>query len=97
MAKKQKSFAEKASSRKAKKDLSYVKLVKSVKSDKEGHWRFKEKMIGLEKGENIDAALKRMEDQASLAHMEMPVADKGPVAKDENIETQDEILEEGSN
>ena len=39
MAKKQKSFAEKASS-KGEKELVHVKYVKSVKSDKEGFWRF---------------------------------------------------------
>ena len=41
MAKKQKSFAEKASS-KGGKDLVYVKYVKSVPSEKEGYWRFNE-------------------------------------------------------
>ena len=62
MAKKQKSFAEKASSKKGK-DLVHVKFVKSVPSDKEGFWRFNESMIGLEKGQKLDAALKQMEDE----------------------------------
>ena len=61
MAKKQKSFAEKASSSKGK-DLVHVKFVKSVPSDKEGFWRFNESMIGLEKGQQLDAALKQMEE-----------------------------------
>ena len=42
---KQQSFAEKAAKKK-KKDLStYVKYIKSVKSDKTGYWRFNEQMI----------------------------------------------------
>ena len=71
MAKKQKSFAEKASSSKGK-DLVHVKFVKSVPSDKEGFWRFNESMIGLEKGQQLDAALKQMEDEANLVDIDMP-------------------------
>ena len=71
MAKKQKSFAEKTSSNKGK-DLVHVKFVKSVPSDKEGFWRFNESMIGLEKGQKLDAALKQMEDEANLVDIEMP-------------------------
>ena len=71
MAKKQKSFAEKASSSKGK-DLVHVKFVKSVQSDKEGFWRFNESMIGLEKGQQLDAALKQMEDEANLVDIDMP-------------------------
>ncbi len=71
MAKKQKSFAEKTSSNKGK-DLVHVKFVKSVPSDKEGFWRFNESMIGLEKGQKLDTALKQMEDEANLVDIEMP-------------------------
>ena len=48
MAKKQKSFAEKASSKGAK-DLVHVKFVKSVPSERDGFWRFNESMISMEK------------------------------------------------
>ena len=78
MAKKQKSFAEKASSTKGK-DLVHVKFVKSVPSDKEGFWRFNESMIGLEKGQKLDAALKQMEDEANLVDIEMPSDDSKSV------------------
>ena len=71
MAKKQ-SFAEKAAKNK-KKDLStYVKYIKSVKSEKTGHWRFNEQMIQVKEGENLDGALNRMEEEAQALDMEMP-------------------------
>ena len=72
MAKKQKSFAEKASSSQKGKDLVHVKFVKSVPSERDGFWRFNESMISMEKGETLDATLKKMEDEANLADIEMP-------------------------
>ena len=71
MAKKQKSFAEKASSKGAK-DLVHVKFVKSVPSERDGFWRFNESMISMEKGQNLDAKLKEIEDEAKLVDIEMP-------------------------
>jgi len=71
MAKKQKSFAEKASS-KGEKELVHVKYVKSVKSDKEGFWRFNESIISMEKGQNLDVALKELEDAANMVDIAMP-------------------------
>ena len=47
MAKKQKSFADKASGRGADADAVMVKYVKSVKSEKTGFWRFNEQMVKL--------------------------------------------------
>ena len=84
MAKKQKSFAEKASS-KGGKDLVYVKYVKSVPSEKEGYWRFNESMVAMEKGSSLDAALKEMEDAANLVDIELPAAEEAP-AKEESAE-----------
>ena len=70
---KQQSFAEKAAKKK-KKDLStYVKYIKSVKSEKTGHWRFNEQMIEVKTGENLDGALKRMDEVAQVFNMEIPV------------------------
>ena len=81
MAKKQ-SFAEKAAKKK-KKDLStYVKYIKSVKSEKTGYWRFNEQMIEVKTGENLDGALKRMEEEAQAIDMEMPVDESAA-----NVET----------
>ena len=71
MAKKQKSFAEKASSTGGK-DLVHVKFVKSVPSEREGFWRFNESMITMEKGQNLDAKLKEIEDEAKLVDIDMP-------------------------
>ena len=72
---KQQSFAEKAA-KKNKKDLStYVKYIKSVKSDKTGYWRFNEQMIEVKEGENLDGALKRMDELNQVVEMEMPVVE----------------------
>ena len=71
MAKKQKSFAEKASSG-GNKDQVHIKFVKSVPSDREGFWRFNESMISMDKGQNLDAVLKQMEDEANMVDIEMP-------------------------
>ena len=91
MAKKQKSFAEKASSSKGK-DLVHVKFVKSVPSDKEGFWRFNESMIGLEKGQQLDAALKQMEDEANLVDIDMPSAE--PDTNQATAETETSVDQE---
>ena len=72
---KQQSFADKATKKK-KKDLStYVKYIKSVKSEKTGYWRFNEQMIQIKEGENLDGALKRMDELNQVLDMEMPVVE----------------------
>ena len=72
---KQQSFADKATKKK-KKDLStYVKYIKSVKSEKTGYWRFNEQMIHIKEGENLDGALKRMDELNQVLDMEMPVVE----------------------
>ena len=71
MAKKQKSFADKASRRDDGADAVMVKYVKSVKSEKTGFWRFNEQMIKLRGGENLDAALKRMDEAANLVDIDL--------------------------
>ena len=95
MAKKQKSFAEKASS-KGEKELVHVKYVKSVKSDKEGFWRFNESIISMEKGQNLDVALKELEDAANMVDIAMPgseeeaVENEVPVSESRVEETKEE-------
>ena len=84
---KQQSFADKATKKK-KKDLStYVKYIKSVKSEKTGYWRFNEQMIQIKEGENLDGALKRMDELNQVLDMEMPVVESAAeveiVEKDE--------------
>ena len=70
MAKKQKSFADKAAGGK-KTDSVYVKYVKSVQSEKTGRWRFNEQMVRMDKGEQLDAALKRMDEVANLIDIDL--------------------------
>ena len=71
MAKKQKSFADKASGKGGDTDAVMVKYVKSIKSEKTGSWRFNEQMIKLRGGENLDAALKRMDEAANLVDIDL--------------------------
>ena len=71
MAKKQKSFADKASGKGGAADAVMVKYVKSVKSEKTGFWRFNEKMIKLRGGENLDEALKRMDEATNLVDIDL--------------------------
>ena len=70
---KQQSFADKAAKKKKKNLSTYVKYIKSVKSEKTGHWRFNEQMIEVKEGENLDGAIKRMDEVAQVFNMEIPV------------------------
>ena len=60
MAKKQ-SFADK-SSKKGKSLGKFVKYVKSLLSKKSGNWRFNEQIVNIKDGENLDSALKRINE-----------------------------------
>ena len=70
MAKKQKSFADKAAGS-GSKDAVYVKYVNSVRSKKTGHWRFNEQMVKTKKGEPLDVALKRLDEAANLSDIDL--------------------------
>jgi len=85
MAKKQKSFAEKAVKQDGK-EMVHVKFVKSVASNKEGYWRFNESMISMEKGESLEATLKRLDAEANLADIEMSPAVADEASLEEAIE-----------
>ena len=95
MAKKQKSFADKAAGSKEK-DAVYVKYVKSVKSEKTGQWRFNEQMVRSKKGEQLDVALKRMDEVANLVDIDLsefeitepPVEETVAEIADETVETE---------
>ena len=71
MAKKQKSFADKASGRGADADAVMVKYVKSVKSEKTGFWRFNEQMLKLRDGEDLNSALKRLDEAGNLVDIDL--------------------------
>ena len=97
MAKKTLSFAEKAAKKKKKSEIKYVKYVGSVRSEKTGQWRFNERMIGLQGGESLDAALKRIDEQKKLLNIELPDPDQAQV---ESAATEEggeivEVAEEG--
>ena len=95
MAKKQKSFADKAAGSKEK-EAVYVKYVKSVKSEKTGQWRFNEQMVRSKKGEQLDVALKRMDEVANLVDIDLsefeitepPVEETVAEVADETVETE---------
>ncbi|MBT3180047.1 MAG: DUF4295 family protein [Candidatus Marinimicrobia bacterium] len=96
MAKKQKSFADKAAGSKNK-EAVYVKYVKSVKSDKTGQWRFNEQIVQTSKGENLDVALKRLDELANLTDIDLSDSivkessvEETPVVENENVAT-DEV------
>ena len=46
------------------KDFKYVKHIKSVVSEDTGHIKFLHNMVRLEENENLDQALKRMEEES---------------------------------
>ena len=66
-----KSFADKASGRGADADAVMVKYVKSVKSEKTGFWRFNEQMVKLRDGEDLNAALKRLDEASNLVDIDL--------------------------
>ena len=82
MAKKQKSFADKAAGNTSG-DSVYVKYVKSVQSEETGRWRFNEQMIRMNKGEQLAAALKRMDEVANLVDIDL-----SEFAESEKVDTE---------
>ena len=90
MAKKQKSFAEKASSNDGK-EIVHVKYVKSVPSQRKGFWRFNESMIAMEKGQSLDAVLKQIKDEENLVDIVMPLSEE---AKAEEVPAEEAKAEE---
>ena len=90
MAKKQKSFADKASGRGAEENAVMVKYVKSVKSEKTGFWRFNEQMVKLRDGENLDTALKRMNEAENLVDIDLSNFDvNNQISEEKVIDNQD--------
>ena len=96
MAKKQKSFAEKAVKHDGK-EMVHVKFVKSVASNKEGYWRFNESMISMEKGESLETTLKRLDAEANLADIEMsPAVEVAEEIPEIVVETSEAVADEAS-
>ena len=96
MAKKQQSFADKAAGSKDKESI-YVKYVKSVKSEKTGQWRFNEQMVRSKKGEQLDVALKRMDEVANLVDIDLSkflIADTPEVPEEDAVVEPNETVDE---
>ena len=93
MAKKQKSFADKASGRGADADAVMVKYVKSVKSEKTGFWRFNEQMVKLRDGEDLNAALKRLDEASNLVDIDLSAFEATTNTDDTSAEKSEESKE----
>ena len=91
MAKKQKSFADKASGNKNK-DSVFVKYVKSIQSEETGGWRFNEQIIQMQKGEQLSAALKRMDEVANLVDIDLSQFSSSEKNDDEKSELKEEVV-----
>ena len=96
MAKKQKSFADKASGNKNK-DSVFVKYVKSIQSEETGGWRFNEQIIQMQKGEQLAAALKRMDQVANLVDIDLSQFSNSKEKDHENVEAKEELVLDGEN
>ena len=96
MAKKQKSFADKASGNKNK-DSVFVKYVKSIQSEETGGWRFNEQIIQMQKGEQLVAALKRMDEVANLVDIDLSQFSNSEKNDVENVESKEEVVLKGDN
>ena len=94
MAKKQKSFADKASGNKNK-DSVFVKYVKSIQSEETGGWRFNEQIIQMQKGEQLAAALKRMDQAANLVDIDLSKFSNSKKNDAGNVETKEELVLDG--
>ena len=93
MAKKQKSFADKASSKGDDVDIVMVKYVKSVKSEKTGFWRFNEQMLKLRGGEDVNAALKRLDESSNLVDIDLSDFESQEVNASKDNSSQNESSE----
>ena len=88
MAKKQKSFADKASGNKDK-DTVFVKYVKSIQSEETGGWRFNEQIIEMQKGEQLDSTLKRMDEVANLVDIDLSQFSNSQQQNTKEVETKE--------
>jgi len=75
-------------------NFKYVKHIKSVVSEDSGFIKFLDNMVRLEENENIDQALKRMEEESEEAPAEevkedAPVEEAEPATEDQSAEEAD--------
>jgi len=74
-------------------NFKYVKHIKSVTSEDSGHIKFLENMVRLEENENLDQALKRMEEESKQVLSFGETLDETPV---EEAPAEEESKEETS-
>ena len=67
------------------KNFKFVKHIKTVTSEESGHIKFVANMVRLDENENIDQAMKRMEEEASVT-----------LALGESVDTEEVITEDVS-
>ena len=67
------------------KNFKFVKHIKTVTSEESGHIKFVANMVRLDENENIDQAMKRMEEEASVT-----------LAFGESVDTEEVITEDAS-
>ena len=65
------------------KNFKFVKHIKTVTSEESGHVKFVANMVRLDENENIDQAMKRMEEEASVT-----------LAFGESVDTEEVITED---
>ena len=96
MAKKQKSFADKTSGNQNN-DSVFVKYVKSTQSEETGGWRFNEQIVQMQKGEQLDTALKRLDEVAKLVDIDLSQFSNSKENEDDNVEAKEELVLDGEN
>ena len=96
MAKKQTSFADKASGNQNNESV-FVKYVKSTQSEETGGWRFNEQIVQMQKGEQLDAALKRIDEVANLVDIDLSEFSSSEELNAENSVSSDEVASRSSN
>jgi|GEM_PF-5339377 len=94
MAKKQMSFAEKSAKHKSHKDWKTVKYIKSERSAKTGNWRFNESYVQLAANENLDQALKRMDEEVKALTKKMATIDEETKEVDKKSKVKPEVIDE---
>ena len=76
------------------KDFKYVKHIKSVVSEDSGHIKFLHNMVRLEENENLDQALKRMEEESMQGLSFGKPAEEEPAEEAKEEAPAEEVKEE---
>ena len=76
------------------KDFKYVKHIKSVVSEDTGHIKFLHNMVRLEENENLDQALKRMEEESMQGLSFGKPAEEAPAEEVKEEAPAEEVKEE---